>query len=469
MARRWRRSWFFPPSRFVVLLACALGCSSGSGADGRPHNLLLISIDSLRADHLGCYGYARETSPTLDRLAASGVRFADVQSPTSWTLPSHVTLLTGLSQESHGTVSHLDRISAAHELLQEVFARRGFETIGLFSGPFLDPTFGFSRGFAAYVSCQSEEAKKLGPRGLKLSHEDRTNPLIQAEFARWIARRGRSAPPFFAFVHMWDVHYDYIPPEPYASMFDPDYTGPLDGRHIFGKGFPLDAPPRDVEHLKALYDGEIRYTDATIGILLDTLDKAGLLEDTLVAVTSDHGEEFLEHGGKTHERTLFREVVHVPLILWARSGLPRGKVVSPPVALQDVAPTLLDLMHLDGLAKADGRSLVPLIKGEAAPASVQFSALYSASALYLASARQDAREIIYDSSADRWDAYDLSSDPGEKSPRAADDGPLKTALQSNIERAQALIARRESSTQDAQAISPPIVEKLRKLGYLAPN
>src|SRR5262249_10859476 len=155
--------------------------------------------------------------------------------------------------------------------------------------------------------------------------------LVRAAFQRWVGERSRR--PFFAFVHMWDVHFDYIPPEPFDSMFDPDYTGPLDGHNIGQEGFPLNAPPRDIEHLKALYDGEIRYTDQTIGELLDALRSAGLLDRTLIVVTSDHGEEFLEHGNKTHRKALYEESIHVPLIVWASAGLPRGARVDTPVSL----------------------------------------------------------------------------------------------------------------------------------------
>src|SRR5262249_32213616 len=147
-------------------------------------------------------------------------------SPTSWTLPSHVTLLTGRLPHRHGTITPQDTIAPSEHLLQERFQRAGYETAGFYSGPFLHPHFGFARGFDSSVSCETEafDASDLLFRGLAESHDDRTNAAVEAAFRGWVERRSGSRP-FFAFVHLWDVHFDYIAPEPYASMFDPDYNG----------------------------------------------------------------------------------------------------------------------------------------------------------------------------------------------------------------------------------------------------
>jgi len=458
-----------PLSLWPALLL-ALGAACNRQGSAAPRNLLLVSIDSLRADHVGCYGYARPTSPTLDRLAAEGVRFAQAQSPTSWTLPSHVSLLSGRSQESHHVLTSFDAIQPDEELLAQVFSRAGYETIGFYSGPHLHPAFGFNRGFDAYVSCESEETAKLhGPPAWESSHGDRTNPLIKERFADWLARRSESRRPFFAFVHMWDVHFDYIPPEPYASMFDPDYKGSLDGRDIIDKGFPLDAPARDVDHLRALYDGEIRYTDDTLGELLAMLDRAHLLDDTLVVVVADHGEEFLEHGGKTHQRTIFQEVVHVPLIFWARAGLPRGRAIAELVSLEDVAPTVVELLGLPALARADGQSLVTLIRGGAMEHAPVFSSLYFdfSNELAFASVRRKQSEIIYSGESNAWEEYDLEADPAERVPRPVADEGLRSLLTAQVERAKSVLAARAGAGKRHRAALPAdVTERLKKLGYL---
>jgi arylsulfatase A-like enzyme/SAM-dependent methyltransferase len=449
-----------------LVLALAVGC----GDAPVPRNVLLVSIDSLRADRVGAWGNPRAVSPTIDRLAAEGVRFARASSPTSWTLPAHVSLLTGLALRHHGTIQVDDRIDDAITRLPEVFADHGWETVGFYSGPLLDPAYGFARGFASYVDCESPEtAAHRGILADEASHADRTNGRVAEAFEAWLGRHGTR--PFFAFVHFWDVHYDYIPPEPYASMFDPGYTGRLDGRDILGAGFPLRASRRDVEHLLALYDGELRWTDDTLGRLLGMLAARGLLDDTLVVVAADHGDEFLEHGGKGHQTTLFEELVHVPLVLWAHAALPHGRRIDTPVSLVDVAPTILDVMHLPALPRTDGRSLVPLVRGEAAPPPPVVGALHNmiTGALQYVSVRQGDVKLVYDAGAARWRRYDLARDPGEHAPGTpAPDEPLLAVADGELAAVNQALARRHDGgrPRNEEALPAALVERLRSLGYV---
>jgi arylsulfatase A-like enzyme len=440
-----------------------------ASAAPKPQNVLLVSIDSLRADRVGVYGNPRLTSPTLDRLANEGIRFAHASSPTSWTLPAHATLLSGRAQRSHQVITTADRLPPSVTLLPEVFARHGYETAGFYSGPFLHPAYGFGRGFERYVSCEGARTAHLdGEAAWENSHGDRTNGRIAEAFTAWLG--ARSARPFFAFVHMWDVHYDYIPPEPYASMFDPGYDGPLDGRDIAGRGFPLDAGPRDVRHLLALYDGEVRWTDATLARLLGALEDAGLLEHTLVVVTADHGEEFLEHGGKGHQRTLYDEVLHVPLVLWSERGLPSHLTISAPVSLTDVAPTILDLAGLPPLPDADGQSLVPMLHGDASGARPVFAALYNprVGRLKLASVQAGRRKLIHASAGDTWQEFDLIADPGETHPLPVHDERLRAALAAYAAEARNALARRPDAGRRTTPADLPrqVREHLRALGYV---
>jgi arylsulfatase A-like enzyme len=406
------------------------------------------------------------------------VLFEQAISPTSWTLPAHATLLTALAQHHHQTVSVKDKLPASVERLPESFGRAGYETIGFYSGPFLEPSFGFRKGFDAYVSCEDKATTPLDDHGHREdAHDARTNSLIYAAFKSWLDRRAQPERPFFAFVHMWDVHYDYIPPEPYASMFDPDYTGPLNGRDILGDGFPLDASPRDVQHLEALYDGEIRSTDDTIDRLLGDLDRLGALDRTLVVVTADHGDEFLEHGGKGHRRTLYEEVVHVPLIVWVPPGrwseVKRGTRVAQPVGLQDVAPTILELAGLPPLQHADGRSLTPLLEGRPLEDLPVFSALYSDYfAIRLASIRRGTQTLLFDSLQGTWDVYDLVTDPGEQHAIQASQLPDKTIkrmLAAYDDQAREVLLPHMQAHQKAKkkaAIPESTMERLRELGYV---
>lgn len=457
----------FAPGLVAALLSATVLTAVGCGQDAPhgPRSVLLISIDSLRADRLGAYGNPRATSPTLDRLAAEGALFERVISPTSWTLPSHVTLLSALLPQQHGVMGREDRIGDRTPLLQEAFGRAGYETSGFFSGPFLHPYFGFGRGFDHYVSCESRpvEHPNLLEEHVR-SHDDRTNAAVEHAFGAWVAGRARTKP-FFAFVHMWDVHFDYIAPEPWGSMFDPDYQGALDGRHIADVGFPEHSPPRDVQHLLALYDGELRYTDETVAHMLKALDDAGLLDDTLVVVTSDHGEEFQEHGGKTHHRTVNIESVHVPLILWARHGLPHGLRVAPFVSLADVAPTVLDVVGLPPLGDdLTGRSLRPALDGQPlAPRPV-----YSAMAVpgeewrRMLAIREGDRTSLFWKKTGAWIGYDAAHDPEERRPRALAAAELEPLARYDT----SIMAVLDSRTAPANPVPADIDRRLRELGYI---
>jgi arylsulfatase A-like enzyme len=456
------------PIVFLAAAVCTVGALGACARHDHPQNVLLVSIDSLRADRLGCYGNARPTSPVIDRLAAEGVVFEDAISPTSWTLPSQVTLLTGRLPHHHGTVAWRDRIASGEHLLAEVFATRGYETVGFYSGPFLAPYYGFQRGFARYISCEPEADDPTDPIATMVrSHDYRTNPLIEERFASWVA--SRSTRPFFAFVHMWDVHFDYVPPPPYDRLFDPDYTGPLDGRHIIDDGFPPNSPPRDVVHLLALYDGEIRATDETLGHLLDALARAGALDNTLVVVTSDHGEEFQEHRGKTHHRTVYTESVHVPLVFWARAGLPRGRRIAGFVSLADVAPTILELVRLPALERQDGTSLVPAIAGRPLDPRPVLSGMYLPGGEWrrMLAIRAGSESDVFWAKNGTWVRYDVAGDPHERLPRMLPDGPVRARLAEYDREVMALLGSRTKDAQPATAAPPPdIVEHLKELGYV---
>lgn len=464
----------------VIAMAAGLATCRQPTPSSGPPNVLLISIDSLRADRLRCYGSSRATSPTMDRLAAEGVRFARAYSPTSWTLPAHATLLTGLAQHHHGVLRMHDVLRTEQPVLAEIFGRHAFETAGFYSGPFLHSAYGFDRGFERYVSCQSADVRTTpgassALEALTRSHGDQTNECLREAFGAWARQAGTR--PFFAFVHMWDVHYDYIPPAAYVERFDPNYRGALDGRNIFGEGFPLSASPRDVAHLLARYDAEIRYTDETIQTMVEALDERGLLRNTLIVVTADHGEEFLEHRGKGHQQTLYAEVVRVPLLLWG-PGAPAGQVVSAPVALEDVAPTILELAGIDGLDAADGRSLVPLLRGESVEPRPVLSMRYLPSGRLLrfmeATLRDGTTTVHYQAVGRTWLAYDALGDPGEQLPLPALDSPLRRRLNALVTEAREALAALAAQPKPATAtgrttpegLPDKLVDQLRSLGYV---
>ncbi|MHC4263304.1 MAG: sulfatase, partial [Planctomycetota bacterium] len=328
-------------TRLVLAAFLGLALTACGGETARPRGVLLISVDSLRYDHVSAYGYRNRvrpdllTTPYVDRLLADeGAVFEEVASTTSWTLPSHLALLSGQPNEVHGVRDLPDRLGRrGPTLLAEHFMDDGWRTFGVWSGPNLHPWFGFDRGFEAYVDCSStavaDPEALFGEGGLRDpliemhedSHRGVTGERCVEAFEEQFARIGDDER-FFAFVHLWDVHYDYEPPAAYDLYFPnpASYDGPFDGRDCasYGKRFVIGSEPytqRDVERLVSLYDAEIRYTDHNIGRILGMLEEAGRLEDTLVVFTSDHGEEFFDHGGFGHKHTLYEEVLRVPLIM----------------------------------------------------------------------------------------------------------------------------------------------------------
>jgi len=385
------RSW-------ILIALLAASCSNGD-EDARP-NVLLISIDTLRADHLHCYGYERATSPRIDELAREGVRFERALSTTSWTLPAHLSMLTGLPVSAHGVCD--DRLWTRNDaqgapippplkgrFVSEDLADAGYHTAGFYTWKYLEPQFGFGPGFETWerlghkfyshpvVGPEFERLRAAndvdGMKALAAEHPELfddtlpSSPEVIERASTWLEKQSADEP-FFLFVHLFDVHDPYTPPAPFDTLFDPDYEGPIDGRRITTDDSPVrgDMPARDLEHLIARYDGGIAYVDSQVGKLLDRLDELGLAEDTLVVLTSDHGEEFFEHGHKTHRRQLHMESVHVPLVMRWPAELPAGSQVTGNAGLIDLAPTLLSACGIDSPVALGGEDLLPFARGAAA-------------------------------------------------------------------------------------------------------
>jgi len=451
-----------------------------AGCQHKP-NVLLISIDSLRADHVGAYGYQRDTTPTLDRLAASGARFETAVSSTSWTLPAHVALFTALPDTAHGVQRPVQALSPDIPTLAQAMRAGGYHTVGFYSGPFLHPVFGFGRGFDSYIDCTSYGAGKrlrsrkstsAGVRAVsrfhRASHRDVTNPCIFRKVTTQLDRLGNR--PFFFFVHMWDVHYDYIPPPPYDRLFDADYQGSMNGRNFHeNKKFRPGMQARDFQHIVALYDGEIRYTDDTVASLLRELERLHRLDDTLVVVVSDHGDEFLDHGGKGHRTTLFDELVRIPLIFSFPGRIPAQQIPEA-VSIIDVAPTILELTGLPPMSDVVGRSLIGLINRAAAPWKPRavISELQAPPRPELQAIRGPHEKLILSPSRDRVRYFDLETDPKEQHPIRDRDDPrvqrLSRELAHRLGEYRAMRAMRGHT--DKAVIDPATEAELRSLGYL---
>jgi arylsulfatase A-like enzyme len=337
--------------RFLSLL-CALAVAACGGVDThpRPPNVLLVSIDALRADRVGAYGYGRPTSPFLDHLAAGGLVFENAFVNTHGTTPSHTTILSGLHQETHrvgfepagrtegGVV--LSRIPDSVPLVQELLRDRGYTTIGVTDGGNAGDAFGFARGFDHF--------------------DDRGGGVekVTRRARRFIEEAGAAAP-LFVFLHTYEVHSPYDPPQMYRDLLDvppstPAATSAFLLEHAASAASTL--APGELEAISRLYDAEIRLADDTLRAWWSELEAIGFLRDAVVIVTSDHGEEFGEHGGLLHRDLLYDVLIKVPLLVAGR-GIEPGRR-DQPVSSVDIAPTILDLAGAPQAAQGmEGASL----------------------------------------------------------------------------------------------------------------
>jgi len=350
----------------VAIAAClVILCCKRPDGDDAPgsRSLVLISLDTVRADHVGSYGYSRKTSPNLDRLARRGVRFERMIASSPWTLPSHTTILTGRPPVVHGVVSPESVIPSDVVTLAEHLQQQGYETIGVVSAGFVGAHHGIDRGFDEFVELYREEDLDQdggGPRASDVT--DRALDLV--------SRRAKPDAPVFAFVHFFDPHWPYRAPDGWHGRFEYEYEGPdiVKPLTVIEDGL---LTPQVHDHLVASYDAEIRYVDEEIGRLLKGLDDAGLA-GAMISVTSDHGEEFLDHHNYDHGHTLHRESLHVPWIL-AQHGRNVSSATVPQLAAgKDVAPTVLGLLGLPELPGATGHDWGPLLRGEPSPARAPF-------------------------------------------------------------------------------------------------
>jgi len=414
----------------------ALLCGACGSEPARPRGVLLISIDSLRPDHLSCYGYRSKTapgiptSPVIDaRLASQGLVFERALSTTSWTLPAHMALMTGQPDELHGVKRINQALHESRTTIAQAMRQAGWRTAGFWSGINLHPAFGFDRGFERYVDCSNvsvpdgkvftstdDGAGERISELQRLSHQGITSPRLVAEFEAWFDGVQRDEK-FFAFVHFWDVHYDYAAPAE-DDVFYPDYRGDLDGANFWRLEKQGSRDPADVDRLISLYDAEIRFTDRHVGKLLERLERAGRLDDTLVILVSDHGEEFFEHGLFGHYHSLYEEVVRVPMILRWPAGLEPSRSQEL-VSLVDVAPTIFELCDLRQPADVWGRSLAKVGAGPLPPRPAPLEVSFQKEQNFLLGMHAGDHKVVQHSRAQHASYFDLALDPAELAPLEA--------------------------------------------------
>ncbi len=440
-----------------------------------PRNVILISLDTLRADHLGAYGYKRPTSPNMDKLASESVLFRNAYATSPWTLPSHVSLLSGLDCPTHGVRSSANRMDPGDITLADRLRQAGFETAAFTGGGFVSGLFGMNKGFEVFrARAKLSDAAQAG----QLSRTVRP----------WIRENaGRS---FFLFLHTYQVHNPYSCPQPYDTMFlDPDATlRQLDMSPLGYNHENRYKPPESEAYLRnviALYDEEIRYTDEVlIAPLIAELKSLGIYDRTMIVITADHGEEFFEKGGWLHTHALYEPLLKVPLIIKYPGSRDAGARVDRRARITDIMPTILEEMGVDlPRDEIDGRSLVPLIRGREKGTERMVRADLAAN---VAKHRIPQKQGITDGflkiivndpyspvdlaffkfpppDTGRLEVYDLASDPKEMTNLASKRPDLARRLLKYLE--DNFRPRKRAMGQDAE-IGKDIQEELKALGYI---
>ncbi|MFO8057079.1 MAG: sulfatase [bacterium] len=455
----------------------------------KPPNIIFITVDTLRADHLSGFGYERKTSPYLDSLARQGVVFKGMLSHSSNTAPSMASTFTSLYPDTIGMLSNGEKLSGDVLTMAEILGSNGYQTGCIHTNAYLEKKYGFDQGFQFYKSLYPDT--KIEVQRKRLYRADKVNRAA----LEWMKER-EGDKPYFLYLHYMSTHCPYLPPAPYDIRFDPGFDRTLPDftlvwRYIYGKDRVKITPEYEkiyqetytdrevLDHMVALYDGEIRYFDDQLKKLLAALRERDLLDNTLVVISSDHGEEFKEHGGLTHGKTVFQEVVHVPLILYFPGRLPEGKEVNTMTRNLDILPTVLDIAGIEPPGHLEGRSLAPLWKKEAATAPetsfahIEFEGQGTAGMGYAkiehASVSTNEWRYIRDMLENKDMLFDRKEDPADEN-NLAEEHPEKVKkfsrqLQHHLNRSQNLKRKLGISDTASPKIDESEKKKLEALGY----
>ena len=424
------------PIGVLLLIALTLYAGCEERTDPAPAsgpNVLLLTVDTLRADRLGAWGYELPTSPNIDRLASESVVFLEARAPSPWTLPSLASLMTSTPSSAHQIWRFDARLPESFDTLAELLDSRGYRTAAIGNHTFLGEKFGLHQGFQEFDTSLVVEQLE--------SHLAVTSPQVSAKGIAWLRAHGKEAQPWLLWLHYFDPHAVY---QEHAGLSE-----------RFG---------RDSE--SQLYDGEIAFTDRWIGEVLRALDQLALQQDTLVVLVADHGEEFQEHGFKGHGRNLHREVLHVPLLFRVPGIAPRR--VEGLVTVLDVLPTLLELLGLPaGGANLAGHSLVGLMRGEESdvPAAVLGEVRLHGRWESLETADW---KLIRSRATGKLRLYDLRDDPGEQQDVAERHPEQVALLEAELRERVRAAEHRSAAYQPALALELEAAEirRLKELGYI---
>lgn len=408
-------------------------------------NVILIVLDTQRADHLTCYGYNRDTSPTLKKFAEEGILFENAISQSSWTWPATATILTGLYPYTHGVINNnksflVNDIVTLAELLQ----KNHFTTFGVSANPLINKSKNFDQGFETFKELP-EKAEVLNQR-----------------FLSWLEINNDLQ--FFAYLHYMDPHEPYSAPGRYHTMFDQKYKGKFPFKEDPWYWKDQQFTERDVEHLVARYDGETRYWDSQFKDLLENLRRLNVLEKTIIILTSDHGEAFLEHGRFGHSQHLYDELTRVPFIIWLPERTESKRIVEQ-VETVDIYPTLCTILGIEIPKNIQGKSLFPWteVKSHSPYAFSQTEAVIPGKGISMRiSVRTNEWKLIYTPSSKKYELFELSVDREEKNNSFGLHSIDK--FQSKLE--EWLLATRKNMPDNRQEIDADTMQKLRSLGYI---
>lgn len=382
-------------------------------------NIIIYLVDALRADHLSCYGYKRATSPRLDAFTQDSVLFADASSASSWTAPSVASMFTGLEPEVHQVLWDSSSLQDKFTTLAEILRGNGWTTWQMSTHPI--PRSAETNLVQGFDGARWLPWPDLTPKS--------TAAQLNEHIFPWLEEHKNE--PFFLYVHTVDVHDPYRPPKEYVDLFDPGYTGKVNGeRHNSPDSFWWSKTDRDREHVKAIYDGCIRFNDDHFGNLLDELKRLDLYDNTMIIFTADHGEELWDHpreakitSGWSHGRTLYEEVLHIPLVIKFPGSEHGGQRLGSPVTHIDFLPTICDVAGVGVPKDLPGRNMVELLENDALWTARRIyhsldTYMYSPPAQYLHriySVRDGVYKYILRVAPHRQEMlYDLSEDPAER-------------------------------------------------------
>jgi arylsulfatase A-like enzyme len=467
--------------------------------DRKPPNVVLIVLDSVRAPNCSAYGYARETTPQLARLAAEGTLYEQAISVGCWTLPVHASIFTGRYPVNHGLTLSRHALRPGTETLASRLREAGYRTGSFSNNAYISDATGLVQGFdhvddiwritnprgiaLPKLSKRIKELERGGPlpraaaallrsaRRLRAvmrtwrSRKDSGARLTNERVMEWIGRGQERTKPFFAFVNYMETHEPYLPPYPYNRRFMSSRYSPFRVARASGRRDEIltaEGPQRrqDLEILEGLYDGTLRYADEMVGRLADAIRSEGLLDDTLLIITSDHGDSFGEHGHLGHRLTLYEELLHVPLVVRYPESFGAGTRVREQVQLGDIYPLVLELAGIG----ADGDFISLLAPAADRTALAENTGPKSINGLESKAIRRPPHKFIWRSD-DRHELYDLASDPGERSNRIENEPEVARRLHEKLDGMLREMRDDDVRTSDAQ-YDEETLERLRALGYV---